>query len=105
MAKSNLALAIENDFLSQFSALGNSKTDLKKVACDLLNQHGRKHAKAIAEGCFLSKQTVQRLMDEGGEETYHPRADTLERVFRFYGAARHFEKVRITPRYRNKEKV
>lgn len=102
--KNHLNLAAQSLIMDQASALGNSKDSLAKVAADLLNEQGRKSAGLIAEGCFLSKVTVVRIMEEGGEDTYHPQADTLERVFRYFGASIHFKRVRITPRFQNKPK-
>ncbi len=95
---------IENSLIETASALGNSKKTLAKVASDLLNTEGRQRAGVIAADCFLSKVTVVRIMDEGGDETYSPRADTLERVFRYFGAEIYFRKVTIKKLYHNKPK-
>ena len=95
---------IEKSLIESASALGNSKKNLAKVASDLLNTEGRKMAGRIAEECFLSKVTIVRIMDEGGDETYAPRADTLERVFRYFGAEIYFRKVTIKKLYLNKPK-
>lgn len=95
---------IEDKFLEKATALGNSKTNFAKVAADLLNADAESVGK-MAEGCFLSNATIARLMDEGGTDTYHPRADTVERVFKYFGAEVHFKKVRISTRWQNKSKV
>lgn len=95
---------IEDRFLEEATALGNSKTNFAKVASDLLNASGRGSASMMAEGCFLSTATITRLMDEGGTDLYHPRADTVERVFKYFGAEVHFKKVLISNRWQNKEK-
>ena len=94
---------IEDRFLEEATALGNSKTNFAKVASDLLNACAESVGK-MAEGCFLSKATITRLMDEGGTDLYHPRADTVERVFKYFGAEVHFRKVVISNRWQNKEK-
>ena len=102
MAKGNTAAAIKAGLLEKTQALGNSKRGLKEVASDLCNQFDRKHASKIAEGCFLSKGTVIRVMD--CEENYKPQADTLERILRYFNAQIHFTEVVIKPRFRNHEK-
>lgn len=101
MAQSNVA-SIKAGLLERTSALGNSKRGLKEVCSDLCNQFDRRHAKVIAEGTFLCKETVIRVMD--CEPEYRPNSDTLERILRFFGAELHFSEVVIKPRYRNKEK-
>lgn len=94
--------AAQSAILNKARALGNTKRGLKEVASDLINREGRKHLKRIAEGCFLSKQTVARVAD--ADENYRPQADTLERVFRYFNAEIHFEEVMIKGRYQNKPK-
>jgi len=106
MGKSNVVQiqrTIRNQILDQARALGNSKRGFKEVASDLCNQFDRKKgAKVIAEGCFLSATTVRRVKD--CDSDYRPQADTLERVFKFFGAEVSFNEVTISGRYRNKEK-
>lgn len=82
-------------------ALGNSKRGFKEVASDLLNATGLSTTE-IANGTFLCASTVARVMD--CEEHYAPRADTLERVFRFCNAECTFEEVPIKAGYMNKPK-
>lgn len=103
MAKPLLRI-VEDAILEQATALGNSENNFAKVAADLLNEEGRHRAGIMAEGCFLSVGTIRRLMDEGGDETYHPQAETVERVFRYFGAEVHFRRVHITPKWQNKAK-
>ena len=94
-----------NSILSRAHALGNSSKGLKNVASDLLNREARGNPKAltrIAEGTFLCRQTLQRVMD--CEENYRPQADTLERIFRYFGAEITFNEVAIKPRFQNKAK-
>ena len=98
----NVAEAIKAGLLEKTQALGNSKRGLKEVCSDLCNQFDRKHARVIAEGCFLSKGTVVRVMD--CEENYRPQADTLERILRYFNAEIRFSEVVIKPRFRNHEK-
>ena len=95
---------VQDTILEHSTALGNTKTNFAKVAADLLNQEGRKRAGIMAEGCFLSKATITRLMDDGGDDTYHPQAETVERVFRYFGAEVHFRKISIKPKWQNKAK-
>ena len=100
-----LLRSIENSILEQASALGNTRKNLAKVASDLLNTEGRHRSSIIAADCFLSKVTVVRIMIEGGEPTYSPRADTLERIFRYFGAEIYFRKVRISANNQNQPRL
>jgi hypothetical protein len=97
--------AAENLLLEHAAALGNTKKNLAKVASDLLNSLGRNQAGRMAEGCFLAKATVLRMMDEGGDDTYSPKADTIERIYRYFGAEVHLKQVRIKPENRNQPKI
>ena len=102
MASRNTATAIKAGLLERTQALGNSNRGLKEVCSDLCNQFDRRHAGKIAEGCFLSKGTVVRVME--CEPHYRPQADTLERILRYFNAQIQFSEVVIKPRYRNHEK-
>lgn len=82
-------------------ALGNSRRCLKDVASDLLNALGE-DANSIAKGTFLCPQTVMRVMD--CEDGYSPRADTLERCFRYCNAEIVFNEAVIKPQYKNQPK-
>ena len=81
-------MSVKNAFLSNIrnKALGNSKTTLKHLACDLLNAMGTDHEDVAdhAEGTFLCKTTIRRIMLCPDE--YNPQAETIERVFRYCGA-------------------
>ena len=110
MANVSLAVAkaMRESVLDQSSALGNSDRTLGSVAQDLCNQvRGDKKAmQHMVDNCYLGKQTIQRVMDEGGEgESYRPQADTLERIIRYWGASVNFSQVIIKNKYRNKEKT
>lgn len=104
-------VAIKNAIFDRVKAvaLGNTKRGLKEVASDLLNDQGRDKAsmKAICEGTFLSRTTVERVMDladtESGE-AYRPQSETLERVFRYCNAEITFNEVSIKPSFRNQPK-
>lgn len=83
-------------------ALGNSKTGLKDVCSDLLNEdigHNRKQIGIVADGCFLSPVTIERVMD--CDEFYRPMSDTVERIMRYYNCELSVEQVSIKPRFRN----
>ena len=84
------------------NVLGNSKRGLKELASDLLNQDGRRNVKLMVEGTFLSRGTLERIMD--CDEYYQPRNDSLERVLRYYNKSLTVEDTVITTRYRNKPK-
>lgn len=60
----------------------------------------------LIDGTFLSRATLARIMDEGGDETYSPQAGTLERVLRFFNVEISFREVKggITTRYQNQPK-
>lgn len=83
-------------------ALGNSDRGLKHVASDLCNELGRKAAKDIANGCYLSKSTVERVMD--CDDSYRPQAETLERIFRYCNAKITFDSVSMQGKYQNQPK-
>jgi len=103
--QSAVTTAFRNKILERSTALGNSKRGLKEVASDLCNQVGRNNKKAmrdLSEGTFLSRGTIQRVMD--CEENYRPQAETLERIFKHFGAEVMFNEVTIKPRYQNKPK-
>jgi len=86
----------------QKRALGNSKTSLKKVASDYVNSIGRDNLGKIADGAYLCKHTVERIAD--CEDSYQPRADTVERIFRYFNAEIEFNEVAIKPKFQNKPK-
>ena len=107
MSQAATQIAIKNKILNNARALGNSNRGFKEVASDLCNQYGRKHAGIIAEGTFLSKVTVLRVMDlEEGKSgcEYHPNSDTLERIFRYFGARVEFNTVTVQERYKPQPK-
>lgn len=104
-SKQAVAIAFKNKVLERSSALGNSKRTLKNIASDLCNAHAAGDKKAIrelAEGTFLCRSTIERIMD--CDEAYRPQAESLERVFRYFNAEIVFNEVRITPRWQNKPK-
>ena len=83
-------------------ALGNSNIELKEVASDLLNQIGRDSITQIASGTYLNAATIARVMD--CDKRYSPRADTLERIFRFCNAEVSFNSVKINRKFMNQPK-
>ena len=83
------------------SALGNSHRKLKDVAADLLNATGES-PDDIAKGTYLCPSTVKRVMD--CEDNYSPRADTLERCFRYCNASVVFEETMMKKNYLNQPK-
>jgi hypothetical protein len=82
---------IKNEIYKRINnkALGNSNRGMKEIASDLLNDLGRNELKNIEKGTFLSRSTLERLMElteaESGAE-YRPQSETLERVMRYCGA-------------------
>lgn len=85
-------------------ALGNSDRGLKEVASDLLNDQGRDQIKNICQGTFLSRTTVERVMElkeTGNGDPYRPQSETLERIFRYCNAEIILQEVKIKPKFRN----
>jgi len=83
-------------------ALGNTNRDLLDVCSDLLNQD-KGNWQVVAEKAFLSFATVVRVAL--CERPYSPRADTLERIIRYYGVKVSFAEEHIESRYDNKPKA
>jgi hypothetical protein len=83
-------------------ALGNTRRGLKEVASDLLNELGRDAIKDIEEGTCLSRPTIERVMD--CDDGYQPRADTVERIFRYCNASIVFKHEETRPNFANKAK-
>ena len=94
--------AARTSILDRAMALGNSKKGLKEVASDLLNREGKRSMQAMMDGTFLSRGTLDRVMD--ADEYYRPQAETLERIFRYFNAEITFNEVKISGRYQNKAK-
>ena len=85
-------------------ALGNTRTGLKEVCADLVNEYGNdaRSLKSIAEGCFLSPGTVQRVSE--CDPYYRPQAETLERILRFFNCQVDIKDIKMQRKYMNKEK-
>ena len=103
-------LQIENAIFANCTALGNSKYGLKEVCSDLLNDFikGRGQLQVVADGTFLSGNTIDRMMKltetEMGDP-YRPNTDTCERIIRFFGGEMIFSQVKIKAKYANKPKI
>jgi len=83
-------------------ALGNTRRGLKEVASDLVNELGRSQIDHIAEGTYLCRSTIERVME--CEPTYRPQAETLERIFKYCNASISFHHEQIKPQFANKPK-
>jgi len=83
-------------------ALGNSQRGLKEVASDLLNELGRDSIKYIEQGTYLSRGTIERVME--CESLYRPQAETLERIFKYCNASIVFQHEEVKPQFTNKPK-
>lgn len=95
----------EQMILNRASALGNSKKKLMHVASDLITRDG--NFKAIAGGTYLSIHTIRRVADLTETETgaeYRPNADTLERIFKYFGAEIRFNYLKVSKKFMNEEK-
>lgn len=88
--------------LKHKTALGNSKRRMKHLASDLLHATGEKPS-ALANGTFLSTNTIERVLDCPDE--YSPNSDTIERIFRYCNAQVVVEFETIKPRFQNQPKV
>jgi len=83
-------------------ALGNSKTSLKNVASDYINQYHRREFSNIADGCFLSTPTIARVAD--CEDEYTPQLQTIERILIYFGAEIDINEVTIKKKFQNQPK-
>ena len=83
-------------------ALGNTRRGFKEVASDLLNELGKDQLKDIANGTFLCRSTLERVMD--CEDKYRPQSETLERIFKYCNAEVSFKQVKIRAKNQNKPK-
>lgn len=103
-------LDFKNELLVGKTVLGNSNYGFKELCSDLLNDYctNKRANQEVADGTFLSPTTIDRLKKltetEGGEE-YRPQSNTIERVLIFFGAEVHFQQIRISAKFSNKEKV
>jgi hypothetical protein len=68
------------DHVSERVALGNTGITLRQMCIDLINDSNSSWD-FIAQECFLAKVTVQNL---ASGKTQHPRADTVERILKFF---------------------
>ena len=102
-------LLIHNEMIDRLTALGNSKRGVKELCSDLINEAGRdkKTINRIADGCFLSPATVERMATLQECETgapYRPNEDTCNRILRYFGVELQAKHVTIKSKYRNKPK-
>ena len=81
-------------------ALGNSNRTPEDLAKDLIHASDKSYLD-IAVGCCLCEQTIQRLAND---ETQWPRADTINRILRFFNFKAEFVSEKIKPKYANKPK-
>jgi hypothetical protein len=82
------------------TSLGNSNRSDKDLAIDLIHASPASY-KEIANDCFLSPVTVQKLAEE---ITKWPRFDTIERILKNFNVANTSEFVTIKSKYRNQPK-
>ena len=83
-------------------ALGNTNRGLKEVASDLVNELGRDSMKYIEQGTYLSRHTIERVME--CDPLYRPQAETLERIFKYCNASISFKHEETKPQFQNKPK-
>ena len=106
MAKAKLKL-VEDAFVKEMSALGNSKRTYAHVSADLLNEaikgRGQK-IEDVAAGCELHRSTIERMMREGGSDSYAPMSRTNENIHRYFNMTPNFSYEYVKPRYQNKPK-
>lgn len=83
-------------------AFGNTGISNKEVCSDYCNQLGRSNIKEIVQGTFLTRHTIQRVMD--CDENYRPQDETIRRIMVYFGVEARFFSVRINSKYRNQPK-
>jgi hypothetical protein len=86
------------------SAIGDSNRTLVDLAQDLVNAAGGiRHAKEIADDCFMAKATIERLCEADSKyEGYQPRAQTIEKILRYSNIRLDMKSEAISVRYQNK---
>lgn len=84
-------------------AFGNTGIGDKEVASDYCNSVGKAGMKDMVEGTFLTRKTLERVMD--CDENYNPQSETIRRIFIYFGLQAHITSVRIQSKYRNKPKT
>lgn len=96
--------------LSRVQVLGNSETDFKDLANQLVNEalSEGQSIQTIADGAGLSYHTVERMRTlEPSElgEAYNPSGDTLQRIFKHCRVAFTPERVKYQSKYLPKPKT
>jgi len=106
MAKPNLKVVEDVFAVEVAGCLGNSKRNYASVSADLLNQAFRSGTKlkTLAAMCELHTTTIDRMMKDGGSDTYKPNSLTNENVHRAFGMTPTFHFELLKPRYRPKPK-
>jgi hypothetical protein len=79
---------------------GDDKRTMHDLAVDLINASDLDW-KEVANGCYLCKSTVANL---ASQKTRFPRADTLERVFKFFEYGGTLQAVTVSAKNANKKK-
>lgn len=85
---------------TKLSALGNDNRSLKDLAVDLIHDSGMPYD-AIADGCYLCNATVKNLAQE---VTRWPRADTVERIIRYFEVSLSGKQETLKSKFRNQPK-
>ena len=110
MASTASKLDIKNSLLTRSECLGNSGIGLKEVCSQLIDDELKRGKKIqqLADSTYLSTVTIDRmwkLRETESGAAYKPNVDTCERILKSFGAAMHFDQVKIKPRYANKPKT
>jgi hypothetical protein len=79
---------------------GDDKRTMHDLAVDLINASGLDW-KEVANGCYLCKSTVKNLATQ---KTRFPRADTLERVFKYFEYGGTLQAAKVSAKNANKKK-
>ena len=83
-------------------AFGNTGISNKEICSDYCNSVGRQGIKDICAGTFLTRHTVERVMD--CDENYRPQDETIRRIMVYFGLQVEVTNVRIQSKYRNQPK-
>lgn len=83
-------------------AFGNTGISNKEICADYCNSVGRDGIKDICKGTFLTRPTIERVMD--CDANYRPQDETIRRIMVYFNLQAEVKPVRIQSKYRNTPK-
>ena len=99
-SKKTIKTKLENQL--RFKAFGNTGISYKEICSDYCNSIGRSGIKEICNGTFLTRHTIERIMD--CDDNYRPQDETIRRIMVYFGLQAEVTPVRIQSKYRNQPK-